>query len=207
MEDPTSTLQETLETARLREVVGVATDFEMLEQAVNDLTIAGFDRSDIDLMASYEAVRNKLSEAYRVSVGAVEPPQGARRAIVTRDDKSTTTALVFGTLLTVGAMGASLPILASGGALALAMAAAAGGGLVSAGIAKILRDRITRAAPDLESELANQGLILVVRVKSAENECKAQEIMLSCNLRDVHTHEVEIKKSIEDIPLAKLLTD
>ena len=76
------------------------------------------DRSDINLMASHDAVVRKLRAVYRDPVELAEAPGLPRRDLVTRDDVSSVSAVVFGTLVSVGALGAALPVIASGAALA-----------------------------------------------------------------------------------------
>jgi hypothetical protein len=45
---------------KVREVAAVFRSRQALDEAVDALLLAGFDRADIDLMASVEAVRQKL---------------------------------------------------------------------------------------------------------------------------------------------------
>src|ERR1700693_5226381 len=77
----------------------------------------------------------------RVGVGR-EAPDLPRRDLVTRDDVSSVSAVVFGTLVSVGALGAALPVIASGGALAAIVAAALTGGAAATAIGEGLRGRI-----------------------------------------------------------------
>src|SRR4029453_17717518 len=72
---------------------------------------------EIDLLASRGAILQKLHTRYLDPVAAAEAPDVPRRALVTRDDATTTTALVFGMLISIGSLGAALPVLASGGAV------------------------------------------------------------------------------------------
>ena len=50
--------------AKVREAAGVFRAREQLDDAITALLLAGFDRADIDLMASVDAVRRKLGGAY-----------------------------------------------------------------------------------------------------------------------------------------------
>lgn len=160
-----------LETARLREVVGVAFGRDLLDKVVTDLT-ASFDRSDIDLMASWDAILHRLKAVDVDPNKAADIPGVPRRELVTRDDEVTASALVFGTLTGIGSLGAAMPIVASGGALAVAAAAAAAGGLVTAGLAKVIRDHLIdrKDAVDLENQLTQDGLVVFVRVHDQKEE-------------------------------------
>lgn len=51
---------EVLDTIRVREVVGTIRNRDVLDRLVGDLTLSGFDRGDIDLMASRMTVMRAL---------------------------------------------------------------------------------------------------------------------------------------------------
>ena len=72
----------------VREVVGAAQSREELDALVDRLTTSGFDRSDISLMASHDAVVQKLRAIYHNAVEIAEAPDLPRRDLVTRDDVS-----------------------------------------------------------------------------------------------------------------------
>ncbi len=186
----------------VREVVGAAQSREELDALVDRLTTSGFDRSDISLMASHDAVVQKLRAIYRDPVEIAEAPDLPRRDLVTRDDVSSVSAVVFGTLVSVGALGAALPVIASGGALAAIVAAALTGGAAATAIGKVIRDRIVKGldAATLENDLLHGGLVVFVRARDPEREEEAMAIMRDCGARNVHVHEVKMKR-FEDAPL------
>ena len=66
-------VHDAIETVKVRELAGVLRKREVLEDAVGDLTLAGFDRADIDIMAGIDAIKEKLVGALSVvaSGGAV----------------------------------------------------------------------------------------------------------------------------------------
>src|SRR5690349_905359 len=66
---------------------------EDLDTVVRGLTSAGFNRADIDLMASRDAILRKLKTMYRKPVEAAEIPGVPRRELVLPDDTVTTSAL------------------------------------------------------------------------------------------------------------------
>ena len=133
-------LRSDMEFVVVREVVGVAHSPEELDAVADRLTTSGFDRSDISLMASHDAVVSKLKAIYRDPVEIAEAPDLPRRDLVTRDDVSNVSAVVFGTLVSVGSLGAALAVIASGGALTAIVAAAATGGAAATAIGKVIRD-------------------------------------------------------------------
>jgi len=198
-----------LETILVREVVGTVTSREALDELVTELTRAGFDRSDIDLLASRDTVMHKLNTIYALPILAAENPDAPRRELIRPDDEVTSSALVFGTLITIGTLGAAFPIVASGGAVATAVAAALAGGTAAAGVAKAIKDHLVnpRDAIDLEDDLRMGGLVVFVRARNREGEEKAQEVMRRCGAQHVHVHDVELKKTFEDVPLADVRPD
>jgi hypothetical protein len=186
----------------VREVVGTVHSREDLDALVDRLTTSGFDRGDISLMASHEAVVRKLRAIYRDPVEVAEAPDLPRRNLVTRDDVSSVSAVVFGTLVSIGSLGAALPIIASGGALAAIVAAALTGGAAATAIGKVIRDRIVKGldAATLENDLLHGGLVVFVRARDPEREELAMAIMRDCDASNVHVHEVRMKR-FEDAPL------
>ena len=198
-----------LETARVREVVGVVRSRETLATIVERLTTVGFDRADIDLMASQEMIARELKTAGADSVSAVDMPGVPRRNLVTPSDKETLNVGLFGTLVSLGSMGAALPIVASGGALAAAVAAAIAGGAAAGGIAELIRKSIAMRSDDvhLDDELRQGGLVIFVRASNPEHEFKALSVMRDCGADRVHVHEIDLPKRVQDIPLAKIAPD
>lgn len=198
-----------LEAVRVREVVGLVKSRDVLDRLVDELTNAGFDRADIDLMASRTTIMRELKVYYNDPIAAAEVSDAPRRDLIKTDDKVSTTALVFGTLVTIGTLGAALPIVASGGALAAVAAAALAGGATGAGLAGILRTRLLSSGDgvDLEDELRLGGIVVLVRVRNPEAEAKAQQIMRRHGVEKIHVHEVELKKTLADIPLSSINPD
>ena len=193
-------------TAHVREAVGVVDSLEELDELVTQLTTHGVDRTDISLMGSFSAVFHKLKKVYRRPDEVADLPGVPRRSLVTRDDVYASTALVFGTLLTVGSFGAALPVVASGGALATAIAAAVGGGAAAGALARIIRDRVVnpRDAARLEDDLMSGGLVVFVRVDTPEEEARALKIMRDVGVDNVHVHDVDIGRTREDLPLGAI---
>jgi hypothetical protein len=101
-----------IETVRVREAVGVVHSREQLEKLIDRLTTSGFDRSSIDLMASQDAITRKLKTVYPDLTAAADVPGVPRRKLVLPSDQDSATALVFGSLISMGTMGAALPIVA-----------------------------------------------------------------------------------------------
>jgi hypothetical protein len=153
-------------------------------------------------MASREMVLSKLGAIYQDPVTIAEVPDLPRRDLITRDDVSSTSAVVFGTLVAIGSLGAALPIIASGGAVVAIAVAAVFGGTAATALAKVIKDRIVKRhdAASLEDDLWHGGLVVFVRPRDAERETLAMAIMRDCGARNVHVHEVRMKR-FEAAPL------
>jgi hypothetical protein len=68
---------------------------------------------------------------------------------------------------------------------------------------RLRRERIR----GLENLSEANGLVIWVRVRSAEKEAEAQEILLRHGAEAVHVHEIELAKTPEDLPLHSLRAD
>ncbi|HYZ31735.1 MAG TPA: hypothetical protein VE684_05565 [Crenalkalicoccus sp.] len=200
---------EVLETERVREVVGVVDSEDQLETLLTLLVAAGFDRSDIDIMATRETARQKLARSYADPVGGADDATGGRRPLVVRSDATSTTALVVGTLMAIGSLGAALPVLASGGALAAAIAAAVAGGAAATGIGKLIADHVVgpEDAARLERDLHEGGVVVFVRVTGPDAAERAMQAMREVDARNIRVQEVELRKTLRDIPLARIRPD
>jgi hypothetical protein len=198
-----------IETTKVREVAGVLESRKQIEEAVDALLLAGFDRADIDLMASWDAVRQKLGDVYAPATELADIPRVPRRAFIARADAAGVFAVTLGLLTFIGATAAALGVVASGGALALAAAAAIAGGATAGSAGALLFHRFLSRdeANELETQLAAGGLVLWARVRSPEREDKAQQILLDHGARAVRVHEIKLEKRLEDIPLSSLLIE
>lgn len=197
-----------LERHVVREVAAVFHREEVLEDAMQALLHAGFDRADIDIMGDVETVRRRLGALYVPPEEIADVPGTPRRAYIARDDIATATAGVAGMLFYLGAATAAMTVVASGGSLALVAAAAAAAGTVGAGIgAAAIHLLGKKQAEDLELQLMAGGIVVWVRVRDPEKEAQAQEILARFGGEAIRVHEIEIEKRLTDLPLSSLKPD
>ena len=197
-----------LERRVIREVAAVFHREEILEDAIQALLLAGFDRGDIDIMGDIETVRRRLGALYVPPEEIADVPGAPRRAYIARDDIATATAGVAGMLFYLGAATAAMTVVASGGSLALVAAAAAAAGTVGAGIgAAAIHLLGKKQAEELELQLMAGGIVVWVRVRYPEKEAQAQEILARFGGEAIRVHEIEIDKRLADLPLSKLKPD
>jgi hypothetical protein len=193
-----------LDRARVREVTAVFYTLDAVEAAGHDLLLAGFDRSDIDVIAPPDEVRKKLGPEF-VSVPPADRadiPDVPRQPFVSREDLVTIEAVFAGLLGAVVALATALLMIWSGGSPTKIGLWAAFLGLIAAGVGiwlarhRFLWDRFKGAV-----------LILWVRVDSDEREAQASEILIAHGGHAVHVHEIELIKTVDDLPLASLRPD
>jgi len=171
------------------EAVGVFDDAAALQEAIDELLSSGFDRAEISLLASEHAVEEKLGHAYKKVTELEDDPSAPRAAYVSTESIGDAQGGLIGGLVYVGALTAAGTIVASGGTLAAAIAAAAmaggAGGLIGSVLAKMVGDH---HAHYLQEQLDHGGLLLWVRTGDQEHELRARNILSKHSAHDVHTH-------------------
>jgi hypothetical protein len=197
-----------LDRIKVREVAGVFHSRHAIEDAVEDLLLNGFDRADIDQLASLDEVGRRFG-AYVAPEDAADLTASPRRRVFTRDD--VTVALVITVSVVGAAAGAAVAfgVLASGGrdwsaGILGVLAGLAAGTAYALVIARVFRRDDVQGLETLEFD---RGLVLWVRVRTPEREAIAQEILQRNGGRAIRVHEIEIEKRAEDLPLSSLRPD
>lgn len=174
------------------EAVAVFEDADSLEAAVDELLSHGFDHADLSLLASAEAVEQKLGHRFTKVQQVEDDDEAPRRAYISTESRGDAEGGLIGGLMYVGALAAAGATVASGGSLGAAIAGAAAmggaGGLVGATLAKFIDDQ---HAVNLEEQLDRGGLLLWVRTRNAEHERKAKDVLSKHSAHDVHLHKLQ----------------
>jgi hypothetical protein len=198
-----------IERARVREVAGVFHSRAALDAAVDALLLSGFDRADLDVIASPDKVRERLGPVEVHPEELPDIPQVPRQPVIERDDIANTKVVWTSTIAAFAAVMATLVVLYNGGSVtrtistALLAAAIAGGVTVLVVTRSLEGDEVKALEPLMEA----RGLVLWVLVHSPEQEDKAQEILLRHGGKAVRVHEIDRDKRLEDIPLSSLRPD
>lgn len=175
----------------IREAVGVFSDAQAFQAAIDELLTSGFDRADLSLLASETAVADRLGHFYGTATEVEDDAEIPRRGYVSTESLGDAEGGLIGGLLYVGAVAAATPILAAGGPFAMAIVAAAvaggAGGVLGGVLAKFVGDAHAR---HLQEQLDHGGLLLWVRTWTPEHEKRAVEILSRHSGRDVHVHSV-----------------
>jgi hypothetical protein len=198
-----------LDRAKVREVTGIFHSRDALDAAAYELVLTGFDRADIDVLASLDEVPKRLGPVYVASAELADVKQAPRQPFVGRDDVTAVNAVTAGTVGAVASAATAYFALIGGGSGTAAGTAAVLVGLLAAAIAFLLTVRVFRREEreGLDALMAHRGLILWVRVRSPEQENIAQEILRAHGARAVRVHEIEIEKRPEDLPLGTVRPD
>jgi hypothetical protein len=198
-----------LDRIRTREVTGVFHSRKALIAAAEDLLVAGFDRADIDVSASFDELQRRLNYQSIPPEDLADVPIAARQPLVGDDDMLSTKVIAGSILGCIGAIALAFYLVAQDmRPLSVAIVSVLSG-LVAAGIAVFLvRRRLQRERIlGLEKLSEAHGLLIWVRVRSPEKEAEAQEILMRHGGEAIHVHEIELVKRPEDLPLHSLRAD
>jgi hypothetical protein len=186
-----------------REAVGVFDNAEVLEAAVDRLETSGFDRAEISVLASDKTVRDRLGRLYGSVAEIVDDPRAPRAAFASKDSRVEGEAAAVGAPMFIGGIAGGLAVVASGGAVALAFAAAIGLGAVGAGVGGLLARVIAQRHIDhVWEQLAQGGLVLWVGLRDDAAGARALGILIDAGARDAHIHEIEREWTLKDRPFA-----
>lgn len=166
---------------------------DKLQEAIDDLMSSGFDRAELSLLAAEKTVDEKLGHKYRKITELEDDPIVPRCCYVSTESIGDAEGGLIGGLMYVGATAAAGAVVATGGTLALVIAAAAlaggVGGLLGSLLAKWVGDH---HAHYLQEQLDHGGLLLWVRAWNPDDEKRASEILSKHSGRDVHVHILPI---------------
>ena len=198
-----------IERTKVREVAGVFHSRKALDAAVDALLLAGFDRADIDFVASPDKVRDRLGPVHVSAEELADIPQAPRQPIIEQDDIANTKVVWISTIAAFVATIAAFIVLATGGSLTRTIVVALISGAIAGGVTALVISRFLESddVKALEPLMDTRGLVLWVRVHSPEQEDKAQEILLSHGGKAVRVHEIDLAKYPEHIPLSSLRPD
>lgn len=202
-------LDKVVESEPVREVVGVVHDRVALEELEECLMESGFDRGEIDIMANDGAVDGTVTRASVREGTAPEAIDSERHEVLTHDDHTGAHVLAYGTLISIGGMVAAIPMFAVGAAPVAIAASVVAGGAIGGGIGRFVRNRIIghSSVRELEDHLYEEGIAVMVRVRDPLEESKARMVMNDCGADRIHSHDVELKKTLHEIPLAAMKPD
>ena len=196
-----------LERVKVREVASVLRSRDVLDTAVSALLSSGFDRADIDIMVGADA-RERLGGVKIAAEALPEVPAARRQPVIAREDIVLVWSLVLSIVIFAGAGFGAWLVVKSGGGLIWAGVSAAVAALAAGWLgAQLARGFAPKRIRHLEAQLITRELVLLVRVRSAEEEEKATQILVGHGAQAVRPHEITIDKRLEHLPLHSLRVD
>jgi hypothetical protein len=188
------------ERTKVREVAAIFRSRAFLDTAVDALLTHGFDRADIDFIASRNEVTRRLGIAHIATEDLADVPIAPRRGVLAREDVSVTLVLV--SALTASAAGVAIvwhAIDANWGVLHTTLAAIATA-TIFGGIAALFVATLLRSVGDLEGDLSVYGLILWVRARTPEKEELAEMLLREHGGHAIRVHEIDSRKIRRTFP-------
>jgi hypothetical protein len=180
-----------LQSYRTREAVGVFVNPAALEAAVHALENAGFDTSTISVLGSDDEIRKRVGHRYHRVAEIEDDTHAPRTSFVSVGTrlKGEMAAVVFP--LYIGGLAGAAAVVAAGGALALAIAAAIMGSAAGSGLGGLLAAAIAEQhSKRVEEQLARGGLVLWVKVGDAAAGRRALAVLREAGAHDVHLHQI-----------------
>ncbi|MBX2833072.1 MAG: general stress protein [Rhodospirillales bacterium] len=174
---------------QVREAVGIFDTAETMQSAIDELESSGFSRAELSLLASEDAIKDKLGHAYRKNTDLEDNPDAPRVAYVSTETIGDAEGALIGGPLYIAAATAAGIMIASGGPLAATIAAimiAGGGGAAIGSFFAVVMDK--HHADYLQQQLNHGGLVLWVRTRDADHEKRALQILSKHSGHDVHIH-------------------
>jgi hypothetical protein len=175
----------------IREAVGVFASASDLQAAIDELLSSGFHRAELSLLASEEAVKEKLGSGFANARAVEDDLVVPRAAYVSPEAIGDAQGGIVGGLVYAGATVAAGAVIISGGAIVAAIVAATliggAGGIVGALLAKWLGNN---HAHYLQTQVDHGGLLLWVRTSDGKAEDRAVNVLKKHSSRDVHLHSL-----------------
>ncbi len=198
-----------LDQVRSREVTGVFHSRKALIAAAENLLVAGIDRADIDVSAPLDELQRRLNYQSIPAADLADLPSAPRQPLIGEDDVLSADAVVGSVAGCIAGVAMAFYLVIRGmgpltvGIFSVLIGVVAGAVAVLLSRRRLRRERIR----GLENLSEANGLVIWVRVRSAEKEAEAQEILLRHGAEAVHVHEIELAKTPEDLPLHSLRAD
>lgn len=191
-----------------REVVGVFLTPRELDDAVGQLELAGVDRAAISVLGVGVERPSRVDALYSSAHGIGDDPALRRASFVSHAARTQGEVAAIAVPLQVGGFAGAWAVAAGGGALVAAVGATILGGAVGAGLGVLLfRAVASHHAADVQSQLADGGMVLWVSTPDGPAEERACAVLRRCGGRSVHTHVVEREWGAADTPLHNVQPD
>jgi hypothetical protein len=203
---------ETIDDGNMRyaipEVAGVFPDQATLEQAVEQLGVAGIDREAISVRPMDQAPPGTGADRLRPANAVANDPaarQGNFVSLATRTEAGA--ALVTAPLLVCG-LAAAWIAAAQRASLSTTIAVTVLSSAAGAAVGFLLYRALARThAKNVQRQLASGGLVLWVSTPETGRQQNASEIMRRCGATSVHAHTGDREWGVANTPLNDVQPD
>lgn len=162
----------------VREAVAVFATVKDMQAAVDELLTSNFDRADLSMLASADAVEQKLGYSFKSTTNIKDEPDVPTAPYIEPESIAVLQGSAIGGFMYVGAIIGFAPILASGGAIGAAIIGSLAGATGGTAIGAVLASFIDQKRADyLSEQLEHGGILLWVRTSDSEHEKRAVEIL------------------------------
>jgi hypothetical protein len=166
----------------IKEAVAAFDTADALDAAVFALETHGFDRAAFSVLASEDAVKQKLGHRYRQVKELEDEPNAPRATFFSRVSRLEADYLPAPALAGIGAL-----VVAGIGTVIPVLVAAGIGALLGAALGRVLHEQHAKLVSE---QLARGGLLLWVNVRNENDEKTALEALSTHAAHDVHIHDI-----------------
>ena len=183
------------------EMVGVFESEPALQECIDQLLLQGFDRSQLSVMGN--------SDTLRQSVASFEDDPDAAQAVqMSSSVRSELTAASVGLPIYLVGVGSYVIVVATGGTMAVALAALLLGGAAGGSLGGVLAHTIAKRHQDkVHEQLKAGGLVLWVNVRDDAQKETAKKVMEAGGASDVHLHQIAREWGIKEVPFYQAQPD
>ncbi len=182
-------MQKAIQLEDTREAVALFNDEQLLQAAIDELLSSGFDRAELSLLGTEDALRSTFGDRFKTSAELEDLEGVPRSCYCSVESLGDAQGGIIGGLVYVGAVAATAAVTFSGVALGEIVAAVVLAGGAAGGVGAYLADLIGDArARHIAEHLKHGGLLLWVRTWTPEDEKRATEILRKHSGKDVHLH-------------------
>lgn len=176
---------------KIKEAVGIFDDNNKLQEAIDELSISGFERYDISVIGSESAMKQKFHVSFADPKRLVDNPQTPRGINVTTEEVGVAEGAVISGGILIGVVAA---LIAAGGvAVHSTIPAAIIGATAGTALAGVMAQLIGNShAEKLQKQIDKGGLILWVRTTDQKKEKLAADILRKHGATNVHVHNIKL---------------
>ncbi|OSQ38741.1 hypothetical protein [Thalassospira mesophila] len=161
-----------------RQIMGVFDTADTMHKAVTELQTAGFNRSEMTLIANELTIDQKLGHIYRKTEDLENDPAPPRITYTSPDPMGDAHGAIIGAPMYVAAFTTAGVMVAAGGPMVATIAAIIGAGGAGAAIGGVFAKLFGKQHSDkVQKKLEDGGLLLAIRSNDDAREQQARSIL------------------------------